>query len=257
MSIHNMLDLTGKVAVVTGASRSIGSAVTKRLAEAGAKTVVHYYDDFDNADGVRKHIRNQGGEAILCKGDLSGEDGASNLIDKACSAFGSLDILINNAGIYPNKPFLDLTLGDWRAMYAANVETAFLCTKLASDRMKAAGGGAIVNIGSLSALHPSDEHAHYSSSKAAIVSFTRAAAQELGVHGIRVNAVSPGLISRPGIEEQWPEGVGRWQAKAPLKRVGEPADIADACLYLVSPLSQWVSGHNLVVDGGISAANIY
>lgn len=257
MSVHNMLDLTGKVAVVTGASRGIGAAVVTRLAAAGAKAVVHYYEDFDNADEVGKHIRNQGGEAILCDGDLSCDDGVSKLIDTTFNAFGSLDILINNAGIYPNKALLDLTLDDWRAMYAANTETAFLCTKLAGERMKAAGGGAIVNIGSLSALHPSDEHAHYSSSKAAVVTFTRAAAQELGVHGIRVNAVSPGLISRPGIEEQWPEGVGRWQAKAPLKRIGKPMDIADACLFLVSPLSQWVSGHNLVVDGGISAANIY
>ncbi len=117
--------------------------------------------------------------------------------------------------------------------------------------------GAIVNIGSISASNPATDHSHYNSAKAAVLMFTRSCAQELGPFGIRVNSVSPGLIHKDGIEEAWPEGVERWQSRAPLRRLGEPEDIADACLFLASPAARWITGHNLVVDGGVLATRIY
>ncbi len=123
--------------------------------------------------------------------------------------------------------------------------------------MKESGGGAIVNMGSTSALNPGTDHSHYNSAKAAVVMLTRSAAQELGQYNIRVNAVSPGLIARPGIEEQWPDGVARWQNQSPLGRMGEPEDVADACLFLASPAARWISGQNLVLDGGILSSMIY
>ena len=123
--------------------------------------------------------------------------------------------------------------------------------------MKDVGGGAIVNIASVSALNPASAHSHYNSAKAALVMLTRSAAQELGEFNIRVNAVSPGLIARPGIKEQWPEGVARWENQAPLGRMGEPEDVADACLYLASPAARWITGQNLVLDGGVLSSMIY
>ena len=114
-------------------------------------------------------------------------------------------------------------------------------------------GGSVVHISSVEGSQPSALHGHYSVSKAGVIMHARAAALEYGAHGIRVNVVSPGLIHRPGIEEQWPEGVARWKAAAPLTRLGTPEDVADACLFLVSPLARWITGVNLVVDGGVLA----
>jgi len=173
------------------------------------------------------------------------------------NAFGGLDVMINNAGIYPNAALLELNLDDWQSMYSANVETAMLCTQAAARHMKESGGGAIVNMASISALNPGADHSHYNSAKAAVVMFTRSAAQELGRYNIRVNAVSPGLIARPGIEEQWPDGVARWQNQAPLERLGDTQDVADSCLFLASPAARWITGHNLVVDGGVLSSTIY
>jgi len=118
-------------------------------------------------------------------------------------------------------------------------------------------GGAIVNIASIEGLQPAFDHSHYAASKAAVIMHTRAAALELGRAGIRVNSVSPGVIEAPGIEESWPEGVARWRAAAPLERLGHPSDVADAVLFLVSPAARWITGANLVVDGGVLARNTW
>ena len=123
--------------------------------------------------------------------------------------------------------------------------------------MRERGGGAIVNVGSILGTNPALDHSHYNSAKAAVLAFTRSAAQELGPFGIRVNSVSPGLIHKDGIERDWPEGVERWLGKVPLGRLGEPEDIADACLFLASPAARWISGQNLAVDGGVLATRIY
>jgi NAD(P)-dependent dehydrogenase (short-subunit alcohol dehydrogenase family) len=119
--------------------------------------------------------------------------------------------------------------------------------------MRGAGGGSIIHIASIEGSQPAYGHAHYAASKAAIIMHARAAAIEYGPLGIRVNTVSPGLIARPGLEQDWPEGVGRWLAAAPLGRLGTGMDVANACLFLASPLASWITGHNLVVDGGMSA----
>jgi NAD(P)-dependent dehydrogenase (short-subunit alcohol dehydrogenase family) len=170
--------------------------------------------------------------------------------------FGRLDILINNAGTYPNQSLFEMTLDEWRGMYESVVQTTMLCTQAAARQMRASGG-AIVNIASIGAIHPAPDHSHYASAKAAVVMFTKAAALELGRYAIRVNSVSPGLIARPGIEEQWPDGVARWQAKALLGRLGQPEDVADASLFLASPAARWITGQNLVVDGGVTSSAIY
>ena len=206
---------------------------------------------------IAREIVNHGGSSAIHGGDLTDPADGSALIKKAVDELGGLDILINNAGIFPNSPLERLVLSDWRKMYSANVETTYICTQAAAEHMKHNGGGSIVNLASVSALNPGCDHSHYNSAKAAVVMFTRSAAQELGPLGIRVNAVSPGLIGRPGIERQWPDGVARWKKAAPLERLGDPVDVADACLFLTSPAANWITGHNLIVDGGVLCNMIY
>lgn len=252
-----LLDLSGRVAIVTGASQGIGAGIARRFAEAGACVLIHFRSKEDEAHALADSIRDAGGKAFCTQADLVDAAAAEYIVQQAIEHFGRLDILVNNAGMFPNRSLLDMTQAEWREMYASVVESMMLCTQAAARHMQSSGGGAIVNIASIGALHPAPDHSHYNSAKAAVVMFTRSAALELGCHGIRVNAVSPGLIARPGIETQWPEGVDRWKAKALLGRLGQPEDVADACLFLASPAARWITGHNLVVDGGVTASAIY
>ena len=254
---QELLDFTNRTVIITGASQGIGAGIARRFGEAGANVIVHYRGSKAGADAVVDEIDAKDGKALAIQAELAGEEGSRTLIAEALKAYGGLDVLINNAGIFPISPLLDMSLEDWQAMYAANVETAMLCTKEAATHMKDVGGGAIINIASVSALNPASAHSHYNSAKAALVMLTRSAAQELGEFNIRVNAVSPGLIARPGIKEQWPEGVARWENQAPLGCMGEPEDVADACLFLASPAARWITGQNLVLDGGVLSSMIY
>ncbi len=254
---RDLLDLTGRTAVVTGAGRGLGAAIAARLAEAGASVVVHYRSGRADAERVVAGIADAGGTAVAEPAELDGAEGAEALIAAAVGHFGTPAILVNNAGIYPTGELLDMSLADWAGMQRANVETALACTQAAARRMRDAGGGAIVNIASISAYSPAPAHAHYNASKAALVMLTRSAAQELGPSGIRVNAVSPGVVDRPGLREDWPDGVARWEARVPLGRLCAPADVADACLFLASDAARFVSGQDLVVDGGMLATSIF
>jgi NAD(P)-dependent dehydrogenase (short-subunit alcohol dehydrogenase family) len=252
-----LLSLSGKVAIVTGASQGIGAGIARRLAEAGAAVAVHYRSNADEAARVVAAIVAKGGTATSVQADLFDAAAAKHVVAQTVACFDRVDILVNNAGMFPTRPLLEMKPGEWRDMYESVLVTTVLCTQAAAETMKSAGDGAIVNIASIGAIHPAPDHSHYNSAKAAVVMFTRSAALELGQYGIRVNAVSPGLIARPGIEERWPEGVARWNAKVLLGRLGEPEDVADACLFLASPAARWITGHNLVVDGGVTASAIY
>ena len=250
-------DLTNRVAIVTGASQGIGASIARQLAESGAKTVVHYRSNKTEALKSAESIMESGGIAQVVQADLSDEEQVRQMMNKAHSEFGGIDILVNNAGMFPSQSIENMTIKEWREMYEANMETAFLCVKHAIPCLEQSDHAAIINIASISATHPGPEHSHYNSSKAALVSFTESAAQELAPKGIRVNCVSPGLIGREGLEQSWPDGVKRWLAKAPLARLGKPEDIAMGCLFLASPASAWITGHNLVIDGGISSTGAY
>ena len=258
LHLHDLLDLTGRVAIVTGASQGIGAAIARRFATAGARVVVHYRRDRQGGSHVVRAITRAGGKAVAIHADLDSEGAVAAFFAEADDRLGSVDILVNNAGQnFPLHPLADISLDEWRAMFRDNLESMFLCTQAAAAVMRTRGGGAIVNIASISATNPATDHSHYNSAKAGVVTFTRSCAQELGPFGIRVNAVSPGLIHKKGIEKAWPEGVGRWRSRAPLRRLGEPEDIADACLFLASPAARWISGQNLAVDGGMLATRIY
>jgi NAD(P)-dependent dehydrogenase (short-subunit alcohol dehydrogenase family) len=256
--VRSLLDLSEKVVVVTGGGSGVGRGIALRFAQAGARVVIHYHNSAAGANAVVEAISGSGGQAISYQGDLSEADAANGLVAHAVGAFGRVDALVNNAGIYPLASVLDMTAEQWDALMNANLRSVFLCTQAAARQMIAqASGGAIVNITSIEAENPAPDHSHYNASKGGALMYTRAAAGELGRHGIRVNAVAPGLIWKDDIEQTWPDGVARWRRAAPLGRLGMPEDVADACLFLVSPAARWITGASLTVDGGVMTHQIY
>ena len=253
-AVADLLDLTGKVALVTGASGGIGRGIARRLAEAGAAIAVHYRGGRDDAEALAAEIAGRGGKALAVQAELTEPAAVERAVQAVAEALGPVDILINNAARQTHSTVRDMSLGEWQGMLAANLDGVFLITKRVIDLMIARNqGGAIVNIASIEGLHPALTHGHYATSKAGLIMFTRALALEFGRHGIRANAVSPGVIRRDGIEAAWPEGVKRWMDAVPLGRMGEDEDVADAVLFLAAPASRFITGANLVVDGGITA----
>lgn len=256
--VSSLFDFSNKVVIVTGSGSGLGQGIAKRFAEAGARVVVNYFHSADGAQNVVNEIRARGGQAMAAQADVTNPDEVARLIAETVSAFGRVDVLINNAGIYPLAPFLDMTPAQWDAVVDANLRSAFLCTQLFAKQIVTQGsGGAIVNITSIEAENPAPLHAHYNAAKGGVLMLTRSTAYELGAHNIRVNAVAPGLIWREGIEQGWPDGVARFQRTAPLARLGMPEDVADACLFLASPAARWITGASLTVDGGVMTHQIF
>ena len=258
--VDALLSLVGRTALVTGASGGIGAGIARRLAEAGAHVVVHCHTNRATADRLADELRavhERAGVDVevdvdVVQGDVL--DDAERLVDEvgAFGASGVVDVLVNNAAVQPGAPLGSLTADDVTALLRTNVVGVAEMTRVVAARLVAAGrSGAIVNIASIEGLQPADGHSHYAASKAAVLMHTRAAALELGRHGIRVNAVAPGLIERVGLAADWPDGVRRWQSACPLGRLGQPDDVADAVLFLASDAARWITGATLVVDGGM------
>jgi NAD(P)-dependent dehydrogenase (short-subunit alcohol dehydrogenase family)/predicted cupin superfamily sugar epimerase len=246
-------DLSGTVALVTGASGVIGAGIAACFAEAGAAVAVHHRRNRDAAEAVADQIRATGGQATTLGADLTDPDQCCELIDRATAWHGRLDTLVNNAGVQPVQPLAETTAAEWRHVMDANLTSAVSCTRAAATKMAEGEGGSVIHIASIEGTHPAAGHAHYSASKAGLIMFARSAALEYGPAGIRVNTVSPGLIHRPGLEHDWPEGVARWHSAAPLRRLGSPQDVGAACVFLASPGAAFITGHDLVVDGGVTA----
>jgi len=255
--VQSLFDFTGKTVLVTGASGGIGADIARRFSEAGANIALHYRSGAKAADSLATELIKKGTNAHVFQADLTDAKSVTTMMDTVCAHFTTIDVLVNNAGIFPSVPLADMNLNEWKAMMAANTDSVFLCTQKAAEKMKESGSGAIINIASISGLNAGAAHAHYNSSKAAVIMFGQSAAQELAPYGIRVNNVSPGLVSRPGIKEAWPEGVNRWLKKTPLGRMAEPDDVADACLFLASPAARFITGINLPVEGGVLSTPIY
>lgn len=252
-AVRDLLDLTGRVALVTGASGGIGRVIAQRLSAAGARVAVHYRSNEASAQATVSAIRSGGGEAIAVSADVSQEAECRTMFDTIASSLGGVDIVVNNAADQGVAGLGEMPLATWQAMMASNLDGIFLTTRIAAAAMIERGvGGAIVNIVSIEGHSPASGHGHYATSKAGQLMFTRAAALEYGRQGIRVNSVSPGLIDRPGLADDWPPGVARWTSAVPLERLGQPEDVADAVLFLASPASRWITGADLLVDGGIS-----
>ncbi len=252
-----LLQFHGKTVIVTGASSGIGAGIATRFAQAGANVVVNYRGNERGARNVVRAIESGGARAVAVQADVAHGPGAAALMD-AAARFGRLDVLVNNAGAYPASSLLEVSEAEWDSVIADNLRSVHLCTQAAARAMVAQRRpGAIVNIASIEALNPAPQHSHYCSAKAAVVMYTRSAARELGGQGIRVNCVSPGLIWREGLDRDWPDGVNAYLRAVPLGRLGQPGDVADACLFLASEAARWITGVNLVVDGGVLTNRAY
>lgn len=241
------IDLTGYRVLITGASGGIGAGIARRFAAAGAALTLQYHRGAETAQLLAGELN-----AHSVATDLTDPDACGELVNSAAAHLGGLDALVNAAGVQPVAPLPELDTQSWRAVVDANLTSVFACTKAAARLLAQQGGGSITHIASIEGSRPAFGHAHYSTAKAAVIMHARAAALEYGPRGVRVNTVSPGLIDRPGLATQWPDGVDRWHSACPLVRLGTPEDIGDACLFLASPLASWITGHDLVVDGGTS-----
>ena len=250
--IADLLDLSNQSILVTGASGNIGAGIARRLFEAGANVALHCTS---NRAALEELANELGSRVVIVQGDV--ERDAERLCAEASSALSTLTGLVNNAGIQPVRMLLEQTSADRSEMLRVNTLGVMAMTAAAAKLMISSGGGAIVNIASIEGLQPALGHSHYTTSKAAVLMYTRSAALELGRYGIRVNAVAPGLIDAPGLATAWPEGVARWQAACPLERLGQPDDVADAVLFLLSPAARWITGATLAVDGGVLTNNVW
>lgn len=252
-SVADLLDLSGKNALVTGASGNIGSTTALRLAEAGASVIAHYNANKNAAETLAQTIRDGGGTCLTVQANLCEESAVIGLFDALNEQGLAPDIVVNNAARHPVQSFEEMSLADWQSVMSANLDSVFAVLREAAKFMRKKGEGAIVNIASIEGIDPAIGNAHYATSKAGLLMLARVAANQFGSSGIRINSISPGLIRRDNIENEWPEGVERWQANAPLGCLGETSDIADAVLFLASPAARWITGVNLVVDGGMSS----
>ncbi|MER7576627.1 SDR family oxidoreductase [Streptomyces sp. NPDC126514] len=242
--------LQGQVALITGAGGGIGRGIALRFAEQGAAVALHCRTAVDAAHELAAEI----GRSIVLRGDLTVEAECHRVVREAAEwGGGRLTALVNNAGVQPVRDLPGMTADEWRAVLDTNLTSVFACTQAAAEVMRGRGGGSVTHIASVEARMPAEGHAHYAAAKAAVVMHARSAAMEYGRDGIRVNTVSPGLIDRDGLARAWPEGVRRWNAATAVGRLGRPEDVGDACVFLSSPLASWITGHDLVVDGGASA----
>jgi 3-oxoacyl-[acyl-carrier protein] reductase len=246
-----MAKLTGKVAVVTGASKGIGASIAEHLASEGASVVVNYSSSKAGADAVVKRITEKGGKAVAAKADLSKPEEIERLFADTKKTFGKLDILVNNAGIYEFAPLGTVTPEHFHKQFNLNVLALILATQ---EAVKLIGdGGSIINIGSVVGPMPSASASVYSATKAAVDAVTVSLSKELGPRKIRVNSLNPGLVLTEGVEAAGiSEGDFRknFEAQAPLGRVGQPQDVAHAAVFFASDDAAWITGQSLLVSGG-------
>ena len=246
-----MSKLEGKVAVVTGASKGIGAAIAKSLAKAGAAVVVNYSTSKAGAEKVVAAISQAGGKAVAVQGDVAKVEGAQAIIDAAIHKFGKLDVLVNNSGVYAFSPVEAITPEHFHKQFDTNVLGLLLTTQAAVKHLPK--GGSIINIGSLASRSAPATSAVYTGTKGAVDAITGVLSQELGAKGIRVNALSPGMVETEGTHSAGFIGSDfeREHVKSvPLGRIGQPDDIADAAVFLASDDARWISGQVIYAAGG-------
>jgi len=244
------MDLTGKVALVTGAGLGLGRAISCRLAENGAKVVVNDVAQ-KNGEATVEIIKSGKGDATFVKADISNWDAAKSLIEKVVEIYGTIDILINNAGITRDMLMRDMKESDWDSVLNINLKGAFNCCKFATPYMVEQKYGKIVNLSSRAHLGNPGQ-ANYSASKAGIIGLTRSMALEFGKYNINVNAIAPGMINTEGVKglAKYEMVVERALKITPLKRIGEPEDVANLAHFLVSDYSSYITGEIIHITGG-------
>ena len=246
-----MTTLTGKVAVVTGASKGIGAGIAKLFAKSGASVVVNYSASKDAANAVVAEIKASGGKAVAIQADFSKTADIKRLFEEAKSAFGALDILVNNAGVYSFGPLESATEEEFHRQFTTNVLGVITATQEAAKHF-GSNGGSIINISSIASVGFMPNSVVYAASKSAVDSITRVTSVELASKKIRVNSIAPGATITEGIAALgWPEeAVKAVVASIPFGRPGQPEDIARAALFLASDDSAWVTGERITASGG-------
>ncbi|HVW53666.1 MAG TPA: glucose 1-dehydrogenase [Trinickia sp.] len=247
-----MSKLTGKVAVVTGASKGIGAAIAKALAAEGASVVVNYASSKVGADAVVSAITAAGGKAVAVGGDVSKAADAQGIVDTAIETYGRLDILVNNSGVYEFAPIEAITEAHYRKQFDTNVLGVLLTTQAAVKHL--GEGASIINVSSVASTITPPESAVYSGTKGAVDAITGVLARELGPKKIRVNAINPGMIVTEGTRSAGVIGSDMEQfmvSQTPLGRVGQPDDIASAVVFLASDDARWLTGEHIIASGGM------
>ncbi len=244
--------LSGKVAVVTGASKGIGASIAKQLADGGAAVVVNYASSREGADRVVDEIKGKGGKAIAVRANVASKAEIERLFSEAKRAFGRLDILVNNAGVYEFSPLEEVTEEHFHKHFNLNVLGLILAAREAVKYFS--GGGNIINIGSTASSMTPPNTSVYTATKGAVDAITRTLAKELGPRNIRVNSINPGMVETEGVRAAgFDQGDFRTQVEAqtPLGRIGQVEDIAPAAVFLASDDAAWITGETLRVAGGL------
>ena len=249
-SLKDLFSIEGQIAFVTGGGRGIGKVFCKTLAEAGADVIVVDIDP-DTASQTAGEIEEMGRTALAIKADVTKSDDVDRAVRMSLDRFGKIDILVNNAGICIHENAEDMTDEQWDVVMDVNLKGVFYCCRAVGKVMIKQGGGKIVNVASMSALivNRPQNQVSYNASKAGVVMLTRSLAVEWAQYGIRVNAISPGYMLTEmtrKVSHMFP----LWEPMVPMKRLGEPEELRGALLFLVSDASSYVTGHNLIVDGG-------
>lgn len=243
-------ELSGRVALVTGASRGIGAGLARALGQAGASVIVNYVSQPVAARSVVEQIVAGGGVADCFGADVGDPEQLQGLVAYAVSSYGGIDILVNNAGVHNHLPIEAVTWQEWRRLMAVNLDAPFMLSQLVLPHMRKQGWGRIINIASIDAFAGTAVEAHYGASKAGLVGFTRALALETASQGITVNAIAPGSVETDMLAVNTEERRVRLIADIPIGRLGRPDDIAHALLFLASPHAEWITGQVLHINGG-------
>jgi 3-oxoacyl-[acyl-carrier protein] reductase len=248
-------ELEGRRALVTGAQQGIGRATAVALASAGADVAVNWLDNKAAAEAIGAEVRALGRRAVLIQGSVAASGEVARMVEEADAALGGLDVLVNNAGVFPRSPFLDLSEAEWDHVHTVNLKGSFLVAQAVARRMVAAGRkGAIVNLSS-SSVRGHVLGVHYAASKAGVIGLTRAMALALAPHGIRVNAIAPGLTDTAQPRYQFSEAEMAEQSRlVPLGAMAQPADIADIAVFLASERSRFITGEVVHANGGLYMA---
>jgi len=251
------IDLKGKVALVTGASRGIGAVVACRLAQAGAKVGVNYHTSPDAAsqvvDSINEAGSKTGGEALLIGGDISQQETAEAAVKHVVDHWGNIDILVNNAGINKDRLLLRMSPEDFDSVIAVNLRGAFLCTRYVMPHLIRQRSGRVINMSSVVGLSGNPGQANYAAAKAGLVGLTKAVAREVASRNVTVNALAPGYITTAMVEELSEETRAKILARIPMGRFGTPEDVAEAVVFLCSDGAGYITGQVLTIDGGMIA----
>jgi 3-oxoacyl-[acyl-carrier protein] reductase len=243
--------LEGKNALVTGASKGIGRSVALRFADQGANVAFTYLSSVEQGQALEQELQSKGVKAKGFRSDASDFVQAEKLINDVVAEFGTLDVLVNNAGITMDNLLLRMTEEMWDKVIAVNLKSCFNTVKAVARPMMKQKGGSIINMTSVVGLKGNAGQANYAASKAGIIGFTKSIALELGSRGIRSNAIAPGFIETEMTGKLDEKTVQSWRDAIPLKRGGRPEDVADACVFLASDMSTYISGQVIQVDGGM------